>query len=117
MMPAKPGPAISGSSCVHSSTPSDQGDWRRIRTVLSHFASGIHHDAALTTLELGKLANSLRQLQPDDIAAVTAPTNSCRTDGGAALIDFGPEAMPALKEALAGNDLPEFFRYLVSLGY
>lgn len=85
--------------------------------VLSHFASGIHHDAGLTTLELGKLANSLRQLQTDDIAVVTVPTTSRRTDDNTVIIDFDPEAMPALKDALAGNDLPDFFRYLVSLGY
>lgn len=86
-------------------------------TVLSHFASGIHHDAALTTLELGKLANNLRQLQTDDIAVVTVPTNSRRTEGGTVIIDFDPEAMPAPKDALADNDLPDLFRYLVSLGY
>lgn len=86
-------------------------------TVLSHFASGIHHDAALTTLELGKIANSLRQLQADDIAVVTVPTTSRRTDDDTVVIDFDPEAMPALKNALAGKDLPDFFRYLVSLGY
>ncbi|SDS13567.1 Anionic cell wall polymer biosynthesis enzyme, LytR-Cps2A-Psr (LCP) family [Brevibacterium sandarakinum] len=85
--------------------------------VLGQFASGIHHDADLTTLELGKLANSLRQLQNDDIAVVTVPTNSRRDEGGTVTVDFDPEAMPALKDALAGNDLPEFFRYLVSLGY
>ena len=86
-------------------------------TVLSRFASGIHHDAALTTLELGKIANSLRQLQTDDIAVVTVPTTSRRTDDDTVIIDFDPEAMPALKDALAGTDLPDFFRYLVSLGY
>lgn len=86
-------------------------------TVLSHFATGIHHDAALTSLELAKLANGLRQLQADDIGVVTVPTNSRRTDDGTVLVDFDPEAMPALKDALAGNDLPGFFRYLVSLGY
>ncbi len=86
-------------------------------TVLSHFASGIHHDAALTTLELGKIANSLRQLQADDIAVVTVPTTSRRADDDTVVIDFDSEAMPALKDALAGKDLPDFFRYLVSLGY
>ncbi|AZL04622.1 LCP family protein [Brevibacterium aurantiacum] len=85
--------------------------------VLSHFASGIQRDAALTTLELGKIANSLRQLQADDIAVVTVPTNSRREDNGTVLVDFDPEATAALKGALAGNDLPDFFRYLVSLGY
>lgn len=86
-------------------------------TVLGHFASGIHHDAALTTLELGKIANSLRQLESDDIAVVTIPTTSRRDNEGTVIIDFDPEAMPALKGAMAGNDLPDFFRYLVSLGY
>lgn len=86
-------------------------------TVLSHFASGIHHDAALTTLELGKIANSLRQLQADDIAVVTIPTTSRRDDEGTVIIDFDAEAMPALKGAMAGTDLPDFFQYLVSLGY
>ncbi|WP_193084666.1 LCP family protein [Brevibacterium aurantiacum] len=85
--------------------------------VLGHFASGIHHDATLTTLELGKIANSLRQLESDDIAVVTIPTTSRREDDGTVIIDFDAEAMPALKEALAGTDLPDFFRYLVSLGY
>lgn len=86
-------------------------------TVLGHFASGIHHDAALTTVELAKIANSLRQLESDDIAVVTIPTTSLREDDGTVIIDFDPEAMPALKGAMAGNDLPDFFRYLVSLGY
>lgn len=86
-------------------------------TVLGHFASGIHHDAALTTLELAKIANSLRQLESDDIAVVTIPTTSRREDEGTVIIDFDAEAMPALKGAMAGNDLPDFFRYLVSLGY
>ena len=86
-------------------------------TVLGHFASGIHHDKALTTLELAKIANSLRQLESDDIAVVTIPTTSHREDDGAVIIDLDAEAMPALEGALAGNDLPDFFRYLVSLGY
>jgi anionic cell wall polymer biosynthesis LytR-Cps2A-Psr (LCP) family protein len=85
--------------------------------VLGHFASGIQHNAELTTVELGKIANSLRALQADDIAVVTVPTNSRRNDGGTVIIDFDPEAIPAMKNALAGNDLPEFFHYLVSLGY
>ena len=119
--PARPGPAISEPFCVRSSMPSSQLDWRRIpskgATVLSHFASGIHHDAALTILELGKIATSLRQLQADDIAVVTVPTTSRRDDEGTVIIDFDAEAMPALKGAMAGTDLPDFFRYLVSLGY
>ncbi|MBM6590557.1 LCP family protein [Brevibacterium sp. RIT 803] len=86
-------------------------------TVLGHFASGIHHDQALTTLELAKIAHSLRQLESDDIAVVTIPTTSRREDNGTVIIDLDAEAMPALKDALAGNDLPDFFRYLVSLGY
>ncbi|GAA1946044.1 hypothetical protein GCM10009689_29040 [Brevibacterium antiquum] len=86
-------------------------------TVLGHFASGIHHDKALTTLELAKIANSLRQLESDDIAVVTIPTTSRRDDEGTVIIDLDAEAMPALKDALAGTDLPDFFRYLVSLGY
>ena len=86
-------------------------------TVLGHLASGIRHDTGLTTVELGKIANSLRSLQADDIAVVTVPTNSRREDDGTVVIDFDPEAMPAMKSALAGTDLPEFFRYLVSLGY
>ncbi|MGC2940928.1 MULTISPECIES: LCP family protein [unclassified Brevibacterium] len=85
--------------------------------VLGHFASGIQHNAELTTVELGKIANSLRTLQSDDIAVVTVPTNSRREDDGAVSIDFDPEAVPALKNSLASNDLPEFSRYLVSLGY
>ncbi|AZT92211.1 LCP family protein [Brevibacterium aurantiacum] len=92
-------------------------DPNKAATVFGHFASGIHHDAALTTIELGKIANNLRHLQKDDIAVVTAPTNSRREDDGTVIVDFDPEALPALKNALAGNDLPDFFRYLVSLGY
>src|SRR5699024_5595371 len=51
-------------------------------TVLGHLASGIQHNAELTTIELGKIANSLRTLQADDIAVVTVPTNSRRNDDG-----------------------------------
>ena len=85
--------------------------------VLGQFAAGIQHNAELTTVELGKIANTLRSLQSDDIAVVTVPTNSRREDDGTVIIDFDPEAIPALKNALTGNDLPDFFRYLVSLGY
>lgn len=85
--------------------------------VLGHFASGIQHNAELTTVELGKITNSLRTLQSDDIAVVTVPTNSRREDDGTVKVDVDPEALPSLKQALAGTDLPEFFRYLVSLGY
>lgn len=85
--------------------------------VLGHFASGIQHNAELTTSELVKIANSLRTLQTDDIAVVTVPTNSRREDDGTVIIDFDPEAVPALKNALTSNDLADFFRYLVSLGY
>lgn len=86
-------------------------------SVLGHFASGIHHDAALTTVELAKIAKNLRQLQADDIAVVTIPTTSRREDNGTVTIDFDAEAMPALKDAMVGNHLPDFFKYLVSLGY
>src|SRR5699024_7485981 len=92
-------------------------DPNKAATVLGHFASGIQHNAALTTVELGKIANSLRALRADDLAVVTVPTNSRRNDDGTVIIDVDPEAMPAMQNALAGNDLPEFFRYLVSLGY
>ena len=85
--------------------------------VLGHFASGIQHNAELTTSELVKIANGLRTLQTDDIAVVTVPTNSRREDDGTVIIDFDPEAVPALKNALTSNDLADFFRYLVSLGY
>ena len=85
--------------------------------VLGHFASGIQHNAELTTGELVKIANRLRTLQTDDIAVVTVPTNSRREDDGTVIIDFDPEAVPALKNAMASNDLADFFRYLVSLGY
>lgn len=85
--------------------------------VLGHFASGILHDVELNTIELGKLGNSLRQLQAEDIAVVTVPTNSHRNEDGTVIVDFDPDALPALKSALAGKDLPDFFRYLVSLGY
>lgn len=92
-------------------------DPNKAAVVLGHLAGGIHHDTALTTLELGKIANSLRQVSADDIAVVTVPTNSHRWDNGTVVIDFAPESLPSLKAALAGNDLPDFFRYLVSLGY
>lgn len=85
--------------------------------MLAHFASGIQHNAELTTSELVKIANGLRTLQADDVAVVTVPTNSRREDDGTVIIDFDPEAVPALKNALAGNELADFFRYLVSLGY
>ena len=85
--------------------------------VLGHFASGIQHNAELTTSELVKIANNLRPLQMDDIAVVTVPTNSRREEDGTVIIDFDPEAVPALKNVLASNDLADFFRYLVSLGY
>src|SRR5699024_5574823 len=91
-------------------------DPNKAATMLGHFASGIQHNAELTTVELGKIANSLRTLQADDIAVVTVPTNSRRDDDGAVIIDFDPEAMPAMKSALAGNDLPALCRCLVSLG-
>lgn len=85
--------------------------------VLGHFASGIQHNAELTTGELVMIANGLRTLQNDDIAVVTVPTNSRREDDGTVKVDFDPEAVPALKQALVGTDLSEFLRYLVSLGY
>ncbi|TNM52972.1 LCP family protein [Brevibacterium sediminis] len=85
--------------------------------VLGHFASGIQHNAELTTGELVKIANRLRTLQTDDIAVVTVPTKSRREKDGTVIIDFDPEAVPALKNALISNDLADFFRYLVSLGY
>lgn len=85
--------------------------------VLGHFASGVQRNAELTTSELVKIANGLRTLQTDDIAVVTVPTNSRREDDGTVIIDFDPEAVPALKNALTSNDLADFFRYLVSLGY
>ncbi|AZT92204.1 hypothetical protein [Brevibacterium aurantiacum] len=62
-------------------------------------------------------SNSLRTLQNDDIAVVTVPTKSRREEDGTVIIDFDPEAVPALKNALTSNDLADFFRYLVSLGY
>ena len=85
--------------------------------VLGHFASGIQHNAELSTGVLVKIANRLRTLQTDDIAVVTVPTKSRREEDGTVIIDFDPEAVPALKNALASNDLADFFRYLVSLGY
>lgn len=85
--------------------------------VLGHFASGIQHNAELTTGELVKIANGLRTLQTDDIAVVTVPTNSRRLEEGNVVIDFDSEAMPELQQALAGTDLQAFFRYLITLGY
>ncbi|WP_350270382.1 LCP family protein [Brevibacterium sp. CBA3109] len=85
--------------------------------VLGHFALDIQHNAELTTSELVKIANGLRTLQTDDIAVVTVPTNSRREDDGTVIINFDPEAVPVLKNVLASNELADFFRYLVSLGY
>lgn len=85
--------------------------------VTQRIPANISHNAELTTVELSKIANSRRTLQPDDIAMVTVPTNSRREDDGTIVIDFDPEAMPAMSSALAASDFPEFFRYLVSLGY
>ncbi|WP_193081162.1 LCP family protein [Brevibacterium aurantiacum] len=85
--------------------------------VLGHFASGIQHNAELTTSELVKIANGPRTLQTDDIAVVTVPTHSRRKKDGTVIIDFDPEAVPAVKNALTSNDIADFFRYLVSLGY
>lgn len=92
-------------------------DTNKGAAVLGHFASGIQHNAELTTSELVKIANSLRTLQTDDIAVVTVPANSRREEDGTVIIDFDPDAVPALKNALAGNDLADFFSYLQSLGY
>ena len=92
-------------------------DPNKAAAVLGHFAAGTHHDAALTTLELGKIANKIRRLEQDDVAVVTVPTISRREDEDTVIIDFDPEALPALKEAMTGQGLPDFFRYLVSLGY
>lgn len=75
------------------------------------------HNAELTISELGNIANRLRTLQNDDIAVVTVPTKSRREEDGTVIIDFDPEAASALKKTLASNDLADFFRYLVSLGY
>lgn len=85
--------------------------------MLSHLASGISRSSALTIAELSKIANSLRQLKSDDVAVVVVPANSRRADDGTVTVDFDPEALPALKNALAGQDSPDFFRYLVSRGY
>lgn len=89
----------------------------KVAAVVGHLASGIHHSSGMTSVKLGTIANSLRQLQTDDITVVTVPTNSRRTEDGTVVVDFDPEALPALRHALTGEDLPEFFRYLVSLGY
>ncbi|WP_209373797.1 LCP family protein [Brevibacterium renqingii] len=85
--------------------------------VLGHFASGIQHNAELTTVELSKIANTLRAVQSDDVAVVTVPTNSHREDDGTVVVEFDPEAAPALKQALAHDDFADLLRYLVSLGY
>lgn len=85
--------------------------------VLGHFAAGTQHNAELTTSELVKIANRLRTLQNDEIAVVTVPTNSRREEDGTVVIHFDPEAAPALKNALASNDLLYRFKYLVALGY
>lgn len=92
-------------------------DPKQAATVLNLFADGSHHDATLSARVLSEIGNGLRQIPSDDIATVTVPTLSHRSDDGTVTVTFDPEALPALREALAGNDLPEFFRYLVSLGY
>ena len=92
-------------------------DPKQAASVLNLFADGSSHDATLSARVLSDTGNGLRQIPSDDIATVTVPTLSHRTDDGTVTVTLDPEALPALREALAGNDLPEFFRYLVSLGY
>ncbi len=92
-------------------------DPAKLTAVLSAVAAGVRTDAGLTTIELGKLANVIRQIPQDDVIAVTVPAKSQRIDDGTVRVTFDPEALPALRQALAGEDLKEFLRYVASLGY
>lgn len=92
-------------------------DPAKLTAVLSAVAAGVRTDARLTTIELGKLANVIRQIPQDDVIAVTVPAKSQRIDDGTVRVTFDAEAVPALRQALAGEDLKEFLRYVASLGY
>ncbi|GAA0037304.1 LCP family protein [Brevibacterium metallidurans] len=92
-------------------------DPAKLTAVLGAVAAGVRTDAGLTTIELGKLANVIRQIPQDDVIAVTVPATSQRIDDGTVRVTFDAEALPALRQALAGEDLKEFLRYVASLGY
>lgn len=85
--------------------------------MLGAVSAGVLTDAGLTTVELGKVANAIRQIPQDDVVTVTVPSKSERLDDGTVQVTFDAEAVPALRQALAGTDLKEFLHYLASLGY
>lgn len=87
------------------------------KSVLGHFAANVRRNAELTTVELGKIDNSLRNLQSEDIAVITVCTNSRDEEDGTVKVDIDPKAVPALKQARSRTELETFFRYLLSLGY
>ncbi|QQB15454.1 LCP family protein [Brevibacterium casei] len=92
-------------------------DPAKLTTVLGTVSAGVLTDAGLTTVELGKVANAIRQIPQDDVVTVTVPSKSERLDDGTVQVTFDAEAVPALRQALAGTDLKEFLHYLASLGY
>lgn len=92
-------------------------DPAKLTAVLSAVSAGVRTDRGLTTIELGKLANVIRQIPQDDVVAVTVPATSERLEDGTVRVSFDAEALPALRQALGGHDLKEFLRYVASLGY
>ena len=92
-------------------------DPAKLTAVLSAVSSGVRTDRGLTTIELGKFANVIRQIPQDDVVAVTVPATSERLEDGTVRVSFDAEALPALRQALGGHDLKEFLRYVASLGY
>lgn len=92
-------------------------DPAKLTAVLGAVSAGVRTDDGLTTIELGKFANAIRQIPQDDVVAVTVPAKSERLADGTVRVAFDAEALPALRQALVGHDLKEFLRYVASLGY
>ncbi|MBE4695228.1 transcriptional regulator [Brevibacterium casei] len=92
-------------------------DPAKLTAVLGAVSAGVRTDRGLTTIELGKFANVIRQIPQDDVVAVTVPATSERLEDGTVRVSFDAEALPALRQALGGHDLKEFLRYVASLGY
>lgn len=85
--------------------------------LFSLLAAGSRTDAGLTTSVLAGLPGRLRGLSPVNILTVTLPTTSRRDESGHVIVDVDVEAVPVLREALAGDDPIGFVRGLASLGY
>ncbi|MFF8895538.1 LCP family protein [Brevibacterium casei] len=92
-------------------------DPAKLTAVLGAVSAGVRTDDGLTTIELGKFANAIRQIPQEDVIAVTVPAKSERLADGTVRVAFDAEALPALRQALGGHDLKEFLRYVASLGY